>query len=354
MKSTTNNDLESSMVQHSYNTMQDNNDNHYHEHAANNAAANTPSMTAMEAGTPNSGGLNDTLTRISHNKQHTHSRDALLSHAPSALSSAATSTSSSYVSWKLAQVGHTLPDRSRDGSIHVTDEVFNSASHLAALLLSILGTALLVTQASTQHDVWKIVSFSLYGASLCMLFGASTMHHALEGPMQDILRCWDYVAIYPLIAGTFTPLCLVFFHHDAIGWIFLGVVWGISLLCMVALLLWFEKLPKWWTMTTYVTLGWLGACMGFWLWPKLGAGGFAWLIIGGIVYTVGGYIFITEEPNPYPGRFGFHEIWHVAVVLGALSHWWLMYAYVLPYGYYYVQPADNNNNNNDNNNNHQR
>ena len=84
-------------------------------------------------------------------------------------------------------------------------------------------------------------------------------------------------------------------------------------------------------MTMYITLGWMGACMTYWLLPVLGWQGFALFLVGGIFYTVGGYVFTVEEPNPFPGRFGFHEIWHVAVIAGALSHWCLMYFYVLPW-----------------------
>jgi hemolysin III len=239
-------------------------------------------------------------------------------------------------SWKITDFGN-VGEFSRDGSSHTTDEVFNSASHLAATLLSILGTVLLITEASsmssskTNGAAWKIVSFSIYGASLIFLFGCSTLHHALVGPMEDFLRMMDYLAIYPLIAGTFTPLCLVFYHSKPIGWAFCSTVWGIAILSMILMALYFTKIPKWLSMTTYVTLGWLGACMSYWLLPVLGFGGFFLFLLGGVVYTAGGYVYTMEEPNPWPGRFGFHEIWHVAVVLAAFCHWLLMYFYVLPF-----------------------
>eukprot|EP00587_Corethron_hystrix_P000696 CAMPEP_0113311200 /NCGR_PEP_ID=MMETSP0010_2-20120614/8530_1 /TAXON_ID=216773 ORGANISM="Corethron hystrix, Strain 308" /NCGR_SAMPLE_ID=MMETSP0010_2 /ASSEMBLY_ACC=CAM_ASM_000155 /LENGTH=91 /DNA_ID=CAMNT_0000166787 /DNA_START=683 /DNA_END=958 /DNA_ORIENTATION=+ /assembly_acc=CAM_ASM_000155 len=84
-------------------------------------------------------------------------------------------------------------------------------------------------------------------------------------------------------------------------------------------------------MTMYITLGWIGSFMAKWLLAAIGIGGFILFIIGGIFYTVGGYIFTTENPNPIPGKFGFHEIWHIAVMLGAGSHWCIMYFYVLPW-----------------------
>ena len=242
-------------------------------------------------------------------------------------------------SWSLTDFG-VVGERSRDGSIHATDEVFNSASHLAATMLSILGTVLLISESSATQiladgtqlpaDPWKIVSFSIYGASLIFLFSCSTLHHALSGPMEGFLRMMDYLAIYPLIGGTFTPLCLVFFHNQVIGWAFCSTVWALAILGMIATACCFEKIPKWLSMTMYITLGWLGACMTYWLVPVLGWSGFGLFLLGGIFYTAGGYVYTMEQPNPIPGRFGFHEIWHVAVILGAAIHWLLMYAYVLP------------------------
>lgn len=166
--------------------------------------------------------------------------------------------------WRLTDFGN-VGDLSRDGSVHATDEVFNAASHLAALILSILGTAILVVEASAQGAPWKIVSFSIYGASLIFLFGASTLHHAVVGPLENFLRMLDYFAIYPLIAGTFTPLCLVFYHNDPVGWTFFGTIWGLSILGMFLTASCYAKLPKWFSMTLYITLGWLGACFTYWV-----------------------------------------------------------------------------------------
>lgn len=186
---------------------------------------------------------------------------------------------------------------SRDGSIHATDEVFNTGSHVAATLLSILGTALLITQASdpTYHggtvNPWKIVSFSIYGASLILLFACSSLHHGIIGRRYErLFRILDYVAIYPLIAGTFTPLCLIFYHSSSIGWVFCATVWGISIMGILVTAVHFEKIPKWLSMTLYITLGWFGGCMSYWLYPKLTFPGFALFILGGVIYTIGGYV----------------------------------------------------------------
>ena len=232
-------------------------------------------------------------------------------------------------SWAITDVGQ-VSEFSRDGSPHSTDEVFNSASHLAGTFLSVLGTVLLITESSAQKDPWKIVSFSIYGASLIFLFGASTLHHAVTGRWEGPLRMLDYLAIYPLIGGTFTPLCLVFYHDQPVGWAFSMTVWGIAIIAMTATATCFAKIPKWMSMTMYITLGWLGACFTYWLIPVLGYDGFGLFLFGGVLYTAGGWVYTTEHPNPMPGKFGFHEIWHCAVLVAAACHWLLMFFYVLP------------------------
>ena len=119
------------------------------------------------------------------------------------------------------------------------------------------------------------------------------------------LRMLDYLAIYPLIAGTFTPLCLVYLRDSVIGWSFLGVAWFLAFAGMTLTATFgVERIPKWLSMTTYITMGWLGGILAIWLFPKV-------------------------RPNPVPGKFGFHEIWHVAVILGAAFHYAVMYFYVL-------------------------
>jgi hemolysin III len=141
----------------------------------------------------------------------------------------------------------------------------------------------------------------------------------------------DYFAIYPLIAGTFTPLCLVFFHDETIGWAFLGCIYTLATIGMTMTVCLFNKLPKWMSMTMYISMGWIGGFMTVWLFPFIGWTGIFLLVLGGVFYTVGGYVYSVESPNPVPGRFGFHEIWHIAVMLGVACHWCLMYFIVLPW-----------------------
>src|SRR5690606_15548200 len=136
------------------------------------------------------------------------------------------------------------PALSRDGSIHVTDERVNTVSHLVGSCLAVLGTALLVTQASQEGDPWKIVAFAVYGASLITLFVASTLHHGLDrgDRVNDVLRTLDYTSVFFLIAGTVTPMVLVLYRNP-FGWAVLGTVWGIAALGIVLRSVW-RQLPK--------------------------------------------------------------------------------------------------------------
>ncbi|MFC5043484.1 PAQR family membrane homeostasis protein TrhA [Ornithinimicrobium kibberense] len=195
--------------------------------------------------------------------------------------------------------------------------------------LAALGTALLVVQASAGGDPWKIVSFAVYGASLITLFVSSTLHHGLDrGPrFNEILRTLDYTSVFALIAGTVTPLVLVLFRSP-FGWAVLGTVWGIATLGIVVRSVW-RQLPKSVTNTLYIALGWIPTVLlaeG----TTLPFGALALMAVGGLVYSVGFVVFVLERPNPWPGVFGFHELWHLLVMIAAFLHFLLMYLYVLP------------------------
>ena len=221
-------------------------------------------------------------------------------------------------------------DRSKDGSRHVTDERFNTASHLAAAIFALLGTVVLIVMSSVEGKPWHIVSFAVYGASLVTLFIASTLHHGIVGTprVEELLRSLDYHAIFLLIAGTFTPMCLVVLRGP-LGWSVFGVSWAVAV-AGIALKAFSSRVPKWVFLTMYATMGWLGAAVAWPLTSFVDWSGLALLALGGLLYTGGAVVFALERPNPIPGRFGFHEIWHVFVVLGAAAHYFLMLHHVLP------------------------
>lgn len=242
--------------------------------------------------------------------------------------------------WGLAEYGAMhLEGKSRDvskgGSEHVTDETISTMVHFVGLMLSILGTAVLVGAASVEGKVWHIIGFSIYGATLIMLFLASTLHHGVHSnpKVEQDLLLFDYIAIFPLIAGTFTPICLVCLHDHWSGWVFLGSVWFIAITGMVLIGVLREKFPRWISFTMYITLGWMGAFLVLFAFERMGLSFLLIVAFGGVLYTVGGVVFVVEKPNPYPGYFGFHEIWHIFVLLAAATHWCVMYFWVLPYPY---------------------
>ncbi|MDC7125899.1 MAG: hemolysin III family protein [Spirochaetales bacterium] len=220
---------------------------------------------------------------------------------------------------------------SKDGSRHVTDEIINTITHTTGTIFSILGTVLLITLSSSQNNIWGIISFSIYGASLIVLFLASSMHHGIDGSekLNGFFRLFDYLSIFVLIAGTYTPLCLIF-SRDAWGWSVFGVIWllagaGIAIKAV------FPTVPKWFTNTLYVCMGWVGIVLIVHIIPLIGITGFLYLLVGGIIYSIGAVIFYIEKPNPIPGKFGFHEIWHLFVLAGAAIHYAFMFLIALPY-----------------------
>jgi hemolysin III len=237
---------------------------------------------------------------------------------------------------KFAEAGKLSGERSRDGSTFVTDEVFNAASHLVGCMLSILGTAVLIAHASAKGNPWAIVAYAIYGFSLILLFGASFLHHGITGSerLNSVLRGLDYVSIYVLIAGTATPLCLICLHQTWIGWVFFGSCWGLAAFGITMQISCHHDapmaLPKWASMTCYVTLGWFGAFLAIPAYSCITLGGAMLFLAGGLCYTGGGVIFTLEFPNPMPGKFGFHELWHCFVLAGAGLHWLMMFYFVLP------------------------
>jgi hemolysin III len=227
----------------------------------------------------------------------------------------------------MTQVTETL---SRDGSTHVTDEVINTATHLAAGCFALLGTVLLLVTSAQEQKIWQLVGFTVYGLALLSLFTFSTLHHGLNlgDKANRLFRTFDYLSIFGLIGGTVTPIVLVL-YRNAFGWSVLGVVWAIIALG-ITLRAVFHYLPKYVTSTLFIVLGWLPVLLVFFGGTALPAMAIVLLAAGGLLYTGGLVLFSLEWPNPWPGKFGFHELWHIIVALAALCHFMFMYLFVLP------------------------
>ena len=200
-------------------------------------------------------------------------------------------------------------------------ERFNSISHLVGAGLALAGSALLIVLAARLGDPWKIVSFSIYGAMLVALYAFSTLYHSVRGRAKDVLRKFDHCSIYLLIAGSYTPFALVSLR-GAWGWSLLGAVWGLGLFGILQEI-WFAKGARVLSLVIYVLMGWLALVAVEPLWQALTPAGFAWLVGGGISYTVGIIFYATDHKV----RHG-HGLWHLFVLAGSICHFFTVLLYV--------------------------
>jgi hemolysin III len=200
-------------------------------------------------------------------------------------------------------------------------EPVNAWSHFVGLLLATAGTVALLQLASSSAQT---VAFTVYGASLILLYGASTVYHALPLPRHRLrpLRTLDHIAIYFLIAGTYTPVALVTLHNRT-GLLLLGAAWTIAV-AGIPFKIWWLDAPTWISTAIYLAMGYMTLLAAVPLASAVGAGGLAWLVGGGVAYTVGAIIFTRERPDPFPGVFGHHEIWHLLVLVGSGCHFAFM------------------------------
>jgi hemolysin III len=205
-------------------------------------------------------------------------------------------------------------------------EPFNGASHLVGLVLGVAGTLMLLRMSQRPE---QLLAFSIYGATLIFLYGASTLYHTL--PLSDrplrALRTLDHIAIYFLIAGTYTPIALVTLDNR-LGWALLTIVWLIAA-AGVPFKLFFLDAPVWVSTGTYLLMGYLATIALVPLARAVHLGGLMWLVAGGIAYTVGAVIYSRRRPDPFPGIFGHHEIWHLLVLIGSACHFAFMVYHVV-------------------------
>ena len=203
---------------------------------------------------------------------------------------------------------------------------FSCYSHLFGVALAIVGLVVLV--ATSGDDPWRIVGFSIYGASLILLYLASTVYHWLLLPIAQ--RKWlnriDHVAIFLLIAGTYTPVCIVTLRGGW-GWTIFGIIWTAAVAGTI-LKLGFRSLPRWVSATIYVAMGWTAVVAVDPLVRAFPPSALAWLLAGGLLYTTGAIVYATRRPNPYPRVFGFHEIFHIFVLAGSAAHFVFMLRWV--------------------------
>ncbi len=195
----------------------------------------------------------------------------------------------------------------------IRGERFNSISHLVGASLALVGAIWLVVLAALSGDPWRIVSFSIYGCTLVLLYLFSTLYHSVRGRAKNVLRKFDHCSIYLLIAGSYTPFMLVSLR-GAWGWSLFGVVWALAI-AGIAQEIWLARGARIVSLVIYLLMGWLAALAVWPLWLALGPVGFAGLVAGGVCYT-GGVIFYVNDEK---WRHG-HGIWHLFVVAGSICH----------------------------------
>ena len=200
-------------------------------------------------------------------------------------------------------------------------ERFNGYSHLAGTLLAIAAATVLIMIGASKGDTWKVVSFSIYGATLIALFGFSTLYHSTRGTTKKVFRKFDHSAIYLLIAGTYTPFTLVTLRGPW-GWSLFGVVWGLALIGIIQELT-VAKGARWISLVIYIVMGWAAVVGVVPMIDALTWRGFAWVAVGGVVYTAGTVFYIFDEKYKH-----WHGIWHLFVLAGAAIHYAAIYLYV--------------------------
>lgn len=200
-------------------------------------------------------------------------------------------------------------------------EAFNSISHMVGAAAALAGAAVLVTFAGIDGDARKIVSFSVYGFTLFLLYLISTLYHGLDGKAKKVFHVLDHQAIYLLIAGTYTPFTLVALQ-GSVGWWLFGAIWGMAAFGIVL-----DALPRKGARIVpvfiYIAMGWLVLVALDPLLEALPPGAFGWLLAGGIFYTSGVAFYVLDHWYPWA-----HGIWHLFVLAGSVSHYFAILLYL--------------------------
>ena len=192
-------------------------------------------------------------------------------------------------------------------------ERFNSISHLIGTIAAIVGFFVLMYIAVQQGDPWKLASFSIYGATLVVLYLFSTLYHSFKGRWKTIFQKFDHIAIYLLIAGTYTPFTLVTLP-DSLGWTIFAIIWGLAMIGIVIDLL-PQKGHRILPLVIYLMMGWLVVLVIGPLTQNLPSIGFELLIAGGMFYTMGVLFYVLGNKHKLA-----HGIWHLFVLAGSVSH----------------------------------
>ena len=207
----------------------------------------------------------------------------------------------------------------------------SAITHFVAMMMALVAATPLLIKAALSSGTLGLRAMAIFILSMILLYGASATYHSvnLSGKSLRFFKKLDHMMIFILIAGTYTPVCLIILDGP-LGYTLLSVVWGIALFGIVLKACW-VTCPKWFSSMIYIAMGWV--CLGVFgtLWNVLPHSAFLWLLTGGIFYTVGGVIYALKLPifNGKHKYFGSHEIFHIFVMLGSICHFIFMYRYVI-------------------------
>ena len=214
--------------------------------------------------------------------------------------------------------------------MHLKDK-WSAITHFISMLMAIFAGIPLLIKAAQEPSKVYIVSLSIYIISMILLYFASTLYHSLDisERVNRNLRKFDHMMIFVLIAGTYTPVCLIALK-GTMGIILLSIVWGIAILGIVVKALWINC-PKWFSSVLYIGMGWTCVIAFTRLLDALTPAAFGWLLAGGLIYTVGGVIYALKLPifNKKHQSFGSHEIFHLFVSGGSICHFIVMCIFLI-------------------------
>lgn len=207
----------------------------------------------------------------------------------------------------------------KKGFLAASRDPVSGLTHLCGALFFAIGMVALLIAG--RGNLAKEISLAVYGAGLILLFSASAAYHLYNGDAKRllVLRKFDHSSIYVLIAASYTPMCVIAFR-GAWQWGLLAVIWGLALIG-IAVKVFVIKGPRWLTAGIYLLMGWLSLASIGEMMATLSIASIVWLVAGGAIYSLGAVIYITKKMDFKPGVFGFHEVWHIFVLLGALCHY---------------------------------
>lgn len=211
-------------------------------------------------------------------------------------------------------------------------EPVNGLTHGLGALLAMVGLVLLVNDAIMAKSAPHIIAFSIFGLSMVLLYTASSLYHSLNVKEKtlELLKKLDHAMIYVLIAGSYTPVCLLVLEGSWKWGLFI-TIWALAFIGIIKKFTW-TSAPRWISTLFYLGMGWLAVIIFPTLWERLPVAFMIWLGIGGLAYTLGAIIYGIKKPNLIPEWFGFHELWHLFVLAGTFSHFWAFYQYLSVYG----------------------